>query len=77
MKLNEIIGKFEGAKKLKYNSFQCKCPAHKDDRASLTITEKGDKILMYCHASCNIKDILRKVNLTQRDLFNNERSNIK
>lgn len=50
MHINEIINKFQGAKLIGENSFQCLCPAHLDKQASLTITEEDNKILMYCHA---------------------------
>lgn len=50
MHLKEIIGYFDNAKKLNENSYQVRCPAHKDDKASLTITEEDNKILMHCHA---------------------------
>ena len=68
MHLNEIISHFEGAKPLNKNSYQVKCPVHQDDKASLTITEENNKILLYCHAGCNTKDILKAVNLTEKDL---------
>ena len=70
MHLNEIVNKFEGVKSIGNNMYQCKCPAHKDDKASLTITEKDDKILLYCHAGCDISNILSAVGLSRKDLFN-------
>lgn len=77
MHLNEIISHFEGAKPLNQNSYQVKCPVHQDDKASLTITEENNKILLYCHAGCNTKDILRAVNLTEKDLFNDPPKELK
>ena len=77
MKLNEILNKFQNVKKIGENSFQMKCKAHKDDKASLTITEEDNKILVYCHAGCNTKDILRAVGLQEKDLFNNPPKNSK
>lgn len=71
MHLNEIVNKFQGAKLIGDNSYQVKCPAHKDEKASLTITEEDNKILMYCHAGCSTQDILSSVGLTEKDLFNN------
>lgn len=50
MHLNEIISKFQGVKLIGENTYQCKCSNHKDDKASLTITEEDNKILMFCHA---------------------------
>lgn len=71
MHIEEIISRFDNVKKIGENSFQMKCKAHKDDKASLTITEEDNKILVYCHAGCDTKDILRAVGLQEKDLFNN------
>lgn len=71
MHLNEIINVFQGAKSIGQNSFQVKCPAHRDDKASLTVTEEDNKILMHCHAGCDTANILSAVGLTEKDLFNN------
>lgn len=74
MHLNEIIGKFEGVKQIGNNSFQCLCPSHLDSKQSLTITEEDNKILMHCFAGCDNKDILSKIGLSEKDLFNNEKT---
>lgn len=71
MHIEEIISRFDNVKKISENSFQVKCKAHKDDKASLTITEEDNKILMYCHAGCDTKDILNAIGLQEKDLFNN------
>lgn len=73
MHLNEIINKFQGVKLIGENTYQVRCPSHKDDKASLTITEEDNKILMHCHAGCDTRDILAAVGLTEKDLFNNEK----
>ena len=71
MHLNEVINYFQGIKKLTNNSYQVKCPVHNDDKASLTITEEDNKILMYCHAGCSTENILQAIGLVEKDLFNN------
>lgn len=50
MQIEEIVSKFQNAKLIGDKQYQCKCSAHQDDKASLTITQDGDKILMHCHA---------------------------
>lgn len=50
MHIDEIITRFKDAKKIGNNQYQCKCSSHKDDKASLTITEEDNKILMHCFA---------------------------
>ena len=71
MHINEIINRFQGAKLIGDNSYQCICPSHPDKKASLTITEEDNKILMHCHAGCDTNSILSKVGLIEKDLFNN------
>lgn len=39
-----------------------RCPAHSDRRPSLSITERDEKVLVYCHTGCNqqaVWDVLR------------------
>jgi hypothetical protein len=49
---------------------QCKCPAHNDQKASLTVTEKPDGVvLLHCHAGCNTEDVLKAGCLTLSDLY--------
>ena len=50
MHLDEIVSRFQNAKLIGENQYQCRCPVHQDDKASLTITEEDNKILMYDHA---------------------------
>lgn len=48
---------------------QCKCPAHDDKQASLTIT-KGKKCTLFtCHAGCSLESILSVVGLKKQDTF--------
>ena len=68
MQYKEVLGFFK-VKQLKERTAQCICPAHRDDHASLTISEDNGRILMHCHAGCNTKDILNAVGLKMQDLF--------
>ena len=70
MKFEEITDKFEIDKKSKrVDRVQAKCPCHNDKNASLTISHKGDKTFLYCHAGCETNDILESVGLKMSDLF--------
>lgn len=70
MKFEEIIDKFEIDKKSKrVDRVQAKCPCHNDKNASLTISHKGDKTFLYCHAGCETNEILESVGLKMSDLF--------
>jgi hypothetical protein len=47
-----------------------KCPNHNGtSNTSLAITAAPGKVLVYCHAGCDIDDVLAALNLTQTDLF--------
>ena len=48
---------------------QCKCPAHQDKQASLTVTKGHKCTLLYCHAGCQLDDILNAAGLEKRDIF--------
>lgn len=50
------------------------CPCHRDKEASLSINydKKECKTLIYCHAGCETREILDKVNLKITDLFDKE-----
>ena len=50
--------------------YMCKCPAHEDRTASLSVREgDGGKILLHCMAGCSTGDVLRAMNLRMSDLF--------
>ena len=51
------------------DSFSGLCPAHDDRSASLSITLKNNRILLYCHAGCNIDDICVSLGMEKSDLF--------
>lgn len=70
MHLSEIISRFQNAKLIGENSYQVRCNCHDDKKASLTITEEDNKILMHCHAGCDVRNILTAAGLTEKDLFN-------
>lgn len=77
MNISKIVEALKCCKKTGANSYQALCPAHDDRKASLTITDAGDKILLHCHAGCELKNILNAINLKESDLFNNKEDFIK
>lgn len=48
---------------------QCKCPAHEDKQASLTITKGRKCTLFHCHAGCTLENILSAAGLAKKDTF--------
>lgn len=72
MNLKQVVERFpeqEFVQWRKENVFQCKCPAHDDNKPSLTITEVPGRIVLYCHAGCDYRDILEAVGLEPKDLL--------
>lgn len=53
------------------------CPAHEDREPSLSVTDGQDRVLIKCHAGCDIDDILGKLGLTRRDLFDGDRDQVR
>ena len=48
---------------------QCKCPAHLDKQASLTISRGRKCTLFRCHAGCSLENILAAAGLEKKDTF--------
>lgn len=46
------------------------CPAHDDDKASLSVAEGDDgRALVYCFAGCSVQDVVSALSLEVSDLF--------
>ena len=43
-----------------------KCPAHEDDAPSLSLTERGGKVLVKCHAGCAFSEVYAALGLKGR-----------
>lgn len=70
MDYNDIIEKFNVTRRYKTKCI-CKCPAHDDNKPSLTITynPKDKKTLINCGAGCSTNEVLNAVGLNISDLF--------
>ena len=69
MVLQDFLSRLHGVKGHD-NQYSAICPAHDDHNASLSVsTGKDGKIIMKCHAGCDVRDILNALNLTESDLF--------
>lgn len=52
------------------NGYSCRCPAHEDRRASLSIAEGDDgRALLNCKAGCAVQSICDKIGISLADLF--------
>jgi hypothetical protein len=48
------------------------CPAHDDRNPSLSVTNGDGKVLLHCHAGCNVVDIVTALDLEVADLFDDK-----
>lgn len=75
-KLQKLLNSLGGVKELGDQKWQACCPAHDDNRASLSITETTDgTVLVKCHAGCPTTDVLAGVGMNLADLFPRHQSN--
>ncbi len=65
----DVVSHFAGAVKRGENAWQCRCPAHDDNKASLTITQTPDRWLLHCHAGCTTEEVCDAAGLKMADLF--------
>jgi 5S rRNA maturation endonuclease (ribonuclease M5) len=72
MTTQELLPRFSGVRAAGEGRWSARCPAHDDQRASLSISAgEGGKTLLHCHAGCPTADVLAIIGLTPRDLFAN------
>lgn len=69
MTVQDVLFRLKGVKR-NGNQWKALCPAHADKNPSLSIREcKDGHILLYCHAGCNLDDIVKEMGITTKDLF--------
>lgn len=69
MTVQDFLVRLEGVKP-NGSGWQAICPAHEDKDPSLSISEGNDgTILVKCHAGCDTKAVLTRMDLDLRDLF--------
>ncbi|CAB4144152.1 Archaeal primase DnaG/twinkle, TOPRIM domain [uncultured Caudovirales phage] len=65
----ESIARHLGGASKSGDNWSCRCPAHEDKRASLSIKEESNgKLLVHCHAGCAQADVVAE--LKARGLWN-------
>ena len=72
MEYDDFLSHFQVVNRYNNNKAQCKCPAHDDKKASLSValgTKNRNCILLKCHAGCTNEEILRAAGLSEKDLF--------
>lgn len=70
MPMNEVLSRFQGVTRGADGQYSAKCPAHDDQKASLSIsTGKDGRILFNCHAGCEVEAVAAAAGLEMKDLF--------
>lgn len=65
----DLLGRLHGVKRTS-KGWSAQCPAHEDRRASLSVAEGADgRVLVYCHAGCDLERILEALQVEVKDLF--------
>jgi putative DNA primase/helicase len=69
VKLSGVLNRLEYVK-TSGSGNTARCPSHDDHRNSLSIGKGRDgRVLLYCHAGCDIGDILEALGLEMKDLY--------
>lgn len=65
-----VLAKLGDDAKPSGSGWLCHCPAHDDNRASLSVSEGDDgRVLLHCFAGCTPNQIVSAIGLTLSDLF--------
>ena len=67
--LDLVLSKLSNAKK-NSNGWSARCPAHDDNRPSLSVSQGDDgRALVHCHAGCKTEAVVAAIGLTMKDLM--------
>ncbi len=67
--IEKIIDRLEGVREIRPGDYYAKCCAHDDKTPSLHITERDNRILIYCFAGCSADNVLDAIGLQWADLY--------
>ena len=67
--LDSVLSRLKNVRRTRSGWTAC-CPAHDDRHASLSISVGDDgRVLLHCHAGCNVENVASALGLEMRDLF--------
>ncbi len=68
--VQDILSRLSKVKGAGRNAWSALCPAHEDKKPSLSVGVGDDgKVLLHCHAGCELGDIAAAIGLQESDLF--------
>jgi len=74
--VQQILDRLEGVRP-SGEGWSAYCPGHQDNRASLSVAEGNDgRALIFCHAGCDLSDVVSALGLEISDLFPDTRTKI-
>ena len=66
---HDIASRLPQAKRNANGSYLVCCPAHRDNRPSLSIADGDKGVVLYCHAGCSFEEIRAALNVDTSDLM--------
>lgn len=76
MTATDIVASFPDARPAG-KGFMARCPAHEDHTASLSIgTGEDGRVLLHCHAGCELDAVLAAAHLTRADIASERRPSV-
>ncbi len=67
--IGDLLAKLDGVKSAGKDRWMVRCPAHHDRNPSLSIHDKGNKVLLHCFAGCRTEDVMTLLGLSMAELF--------
>ena len=64
-----LLSRLDNCKPLGVDRWLARCPAHADQRPSLSIRETDDRVLIHCWSGCSASDVVAAVGLQLDALF--------
>jgi hypothetical protein len=67
--IGDILNRLQKARPLQNGEYIALCPAHDDNKQSLTLKQDGEAILLHCQAGCSPELVCEAIGITTADLF--------
>lgn len=68
MRAEDLLGRLHGVRPTG-RGWVARCPGHEDRHPSLSVTHRGDRLLVHCFGGCSLDAILSALGLKVADLF--------
>jgi len=73
--IEQFLGLLQDVRPAGPGKWECKCPAHDDRAASLSVTIGEEQpIVCFCHAGCDPADVFQSVGLNWKDVCSKEQA---